>query len=265
MRYKIDHDFHIHTYLSSCSNDPTQNPSTILSYAKNNGIKTVCITDHYWDSEVDGAIPWYKRQNFDNIIKIKPLPIDSDVEFLFGCETELNRFNTLGVPASRYNDFDFIIIPTTHMHMKGFTLTEEEAQSEDDRARLWVEKLDAVLNMELPFHKVGIAHLSCRFIGVTKDEYNNVVKKIPQSELTRLFTKASSLGVGIEINTAFNEIMYPETVNIYKTAKDCGCKFYFGSDAHTPNDYEEKLQSAEKLIDLIGLDESDKFILRRDT
>lgn len=149
------------------------------------------------------------------------------------------------------------------MHMKGFTLTEEEAQSEDDRARLWVEKLDAVLNMELPFYKVGIAHLSCRFIGVTKDEYNNVVKKIPQSELTRLFTKASKLGVGIEINTTFNEIMYPETVNIYKTAKDCGCKFYFGSDAHTPNDYEEKLKSAEKLIDLIGLDESDKFIIGR--
>ena len=263
MRYVVDHDFHIHTYLSSCSRDPEQNVQTIIDYAKANGIKTVCITDHYWDSTVDGAIPWYKPQNFEHISQILPFPKDDSVEILFGCETDMDRFMTLGIPKSRFDDFDFIVIPTTHMHMKGFTLTLEEAQSEVDRARLWVERFDAVLNMDLPFHKVGIAHLSCRFMGVTQDEYNNVVKKIPQSELTRLFTKASKLGVGIEINTAFNEIMYPETVNIYKTAKDCGCKFYFASDAHNPNGYEEKLLSAEKLIDLIDLKETDKFILRR--
>ncbi len=262
MRFNIDHDFHIHTYVSSCSNDLEQNPSSILEYAKKKGLKRVCVTDHYWDSEVPGAIPWYKRQNFDNISRVKPLPKDDSVEFLFGSETELDRFMTLGTPPSRYDDFDFIIIPTTHMHMKGFTLTLEEAQSEDDRARLWIERFDAVLNMDLPFYKVGVAHLSCTFVGVTKEEFSNVIQKIPQSELTRLFTKASKLGVGIEINLSKEEVEDPYTVNIYKTAKDCGCKFYFGSDAHNPSGYDERHATANKLIDLIGLRESDKFILR---
>ena len=80
MRYVVDHDFHIHTYLSSCSRDPEQNVQTIIDYAKSSGIKTVCITDHYWDSTVDGAIPWYKPQNFEHISQILPIPKDDSVE-----------------------------------------------------------------------------------------------------------------------------------------------------------------------------------------
>jgi hypothetical protein len=34
MRYKIDHDFHIHSGLSSCSSDENQNAERILKYAK---------------------------------------------------------------------------------------------------------------------------------------------------------------------------------------------------------------------------------------
>lgn len=49
MKFKVDHDLHIHSHLSSCSRDPEQTPERILQYAKENGFKTVCLTDHYWD------------------------------------------------------------------------------------------------------------------------------------------------------------------------------------------------------------------------
>ena len=34
MRYQIDHDYHIHSFLSSCSNDPRQDERYILANAK---------------------------------------------------------------------------------------------------------------------------------------------------------------------------------------------------------------------------------------
>ncbi|MBP3370026.1 MAG: PHP domain-containing protein [Clostridia bacterium] len=55
MKYAIDHDYHIHSMLSSCSNDPEQSTERILQYAKENGLKKICITDHFWDERVDGA------------------------------------------------------------------------------------------------------------------------------------------------------------------------------------------------------------------
>ena len=46
MKYKIDHDYHIHSHLSPCSGDPTQTPEAILRYAKDNRLEHICITDH---------------------------------------------------------------------------------------------------------------------------------------------------------------------------------------------------------------------------
>ena len=56
----IDHDLHIHTELSSCSRDPEQNAAFLLSYAQRNNLKTICVTDHFWDETVPGASNWYK-------------------------------------------------------------------------------------------------------------------------------------------------------------------------------------------------------------
>ncbi|MBQ9543675.1 MAG: PHP domain-containing protein, partial [Clostridia bacterium] len=47
--YAVDHDLHIHSQLSSCSSDPELTPERILAYAEQFGLKTVCVTDHFWD------------------------------------------------------------------------------------------------------------------------------------------------------------------------------------------------------------------------
>lgn len=59
MRYSIDHDLHIHSQLSSCSSDSEQTPARILRYAQENGLKEICLTDHFWDETVEGASGWY--------------------------------------------------------------------------------------------------------------------------------------------------------------------------------------------------------------
>ena len=169
MRYIFDNDLHLHSQLSACSSDPEQTTLAILEYAKKNGVKKLCLTDHYWDSAVEGASDWYKPQNFEHVAQSLPLPQSEGVDFMFGVETDMDKFMHIGIPKERFKDFDFVVIPTTHFHMPGFTVWENITVEE--RARMWVAKMDALLNMDLPFHKIGIAHLACALMAPTNEEY----------------------------------------------------------------------------------------------
>ena len=263
MEYKIDNDLHIHSKLSLCSNDPEQTNERILQYALDNGLKTVCVTDHFWDENIPVASEWYRDQNYEHVSKAKPLPQVDGVRFLFGCETELDRFLTLGIQKEKFDLFDFIIIPTTHFHMEGFTLSEEEYADNESRAKAWIKRLDTVLSMDLPFYKVGLAHLTCGLNAREKADYLKVLNLIPDEELVRLFTKASKLGVGIELNSSdmgFKDDEADTVLRIYKTAKECGCKFYFGSDAHHPKTFDIAKERFEKAVKILNLTENERFI-----
>lgn len=264
MKFKIDHDLHIHTGLSTCSKDPEMTPQRILAHGEQYGFKTLCVTDHFWDESVPGASKWYEAQNYPHICRALPLPESDSVRFLFGCEAELDSNFRLGLAPEHFERFDFIIIPTTHMHMR-MVVKEEDFESFERRAELWVERLDAVLDMDLPFHKVGIAHLACKFIGYpTWENYESIFPMVSDSEMERLFTKAAKLGVGIEINSTDvqNAQKNKELVlRPFQIAKQCGCKFYLGSDAHQPFGLEDAIPLFEQAIDWLDLRESDKFVL----
>ncbi len=264
MKYIIDNDLHIHSKISVCSADSEQTPDRMLSYAIENGLKTICITDHFWDESVEGASEWYTPQNYERISRAKPLPQSDGIRFLFGCETELDKHLTLGLSAEKFDLFDFIIIPTTHFHMTKFTLSSEDAANAKSRADAWVRRLDAVLEMNLPFHKVGIAHLTCGLIAPTREEYLEVLKLLSEKEMERMFKKASGLGVGIELNASDMSFSGEEAEFVlrpYRIAKKCGCKFYLGSDAHHPNRLNNAKSIFERAVDLLALTEDDKFRL----
>lgn len=264
MRFIVDHDLHIHSCLSACSKDPEQTSEVILDYAKENGLKTICLTNHFWDDAVEGASEWYAPQTYQHLAVAKPLPKADGIRFLFGCETELNKDLVLGISPEKYDLFDFIIIPTTHLHFKGYTLSEEEAFNAQTRADVWIKRLDAVLNMDLPFHKIGLAHLTCTHLAPSREERLAVIDALPDKELTRLFNKAAALGVGIEINGSdmkFQEGEAETVLRMYRIAKKCGCKFYLGGDAHRHWNFENLKQVLEQAVELLGLTEEDKFYI----
>ena len=268
MKYIVDNDLHIHSKISACSGDALQTNERLLQYASENGLKTICLTDHFWDDSVEGASVWYEPQNYKHIVAAKPLPQKENIRFLFGCETELNKELTLGVSKEKLDLFDFIVIPTTHFHMLGYTLSEEQSASSQNRATAWIKRFDAVLEMELPFHKIGMAHLTCSLIAPSREEYLEVLSLIPAGEMKRLFTKAAKLGVGIELNSYDMNFAEEETdvvLRPYRIAKECGCKFYLGSDAHHPDALDGAKAVFERAIDLLELTEEDKFVIGRES
>lgn len=265
MKFKFDHDLHIHSQLSLCSKDPEQNKERIFKYAKDNKLHTVCVTDHFWDDDVPEATDWYRAQNLDHLKEIKPLPSDDETRFLFGCETEFNKNHTLGIADKTFSEFDFVIIPTTHMHMKGFVITEEDAQSNLRRAQQWVMRLEALVKRDLPFEKIGIAHLTCPLINHTsRQDYLETLDLIPSNDMERVFSACAKVGVGIELNMTdmkFDASEADQVLRMYRIAKACGCKFYCGSDAHHPEKFDTAAEVFNRAIDLLGLMESDKFII----
>jgi histidinol phosphatase-like PHP family hydrolase len=187
------------------------------------------------------------------------------VRFLFGCETEMDKNLTVGISPQRMEEMDFIVIPTTHFHMK-FALTEEERETVQGRVSAWLRRLEGVLNQQLPYHKVGLAHLTCHLIGRSREETLQVIASLPEAAMHDLFCRAAQLGVGIELNAMdvkFAEGDEDTVFRPYRIARDCGCKFYCGSDSHSPAGFTNAKARFEKAISLLGLTEDHKFHLTK--
>jgi histidinol phosphatase-like PHP family hydrolase len=206
----------------------------------------------------------YYRLLGEHISRSKPLPQADGIEFLFGCEGEVDVNYTLSIPRENFDKFGFMVIPTTHMQTPGFNIPEEDAKTPEGIAKAWVDRINAVLDMDLPFHKIGLAHPVCSLIAHNgAEEYLAALKALTNGDIARTFAKAAKVGIGIELNSydfrRKEHITLPYVRRIFDIAKDCGCKFYLASDAHTPKDLEIAKGIFEYAVDLLGLTEDDKF------
>lgn len=271
MRFCVDHDYHIHSQLSICSGDSEQTPERILQYAKDHGLKSICLTDHFWDERVEKlstgwASGFYQTQNFSYVCKSKPLPKADGIEFLFGCETEMDMHGKIGISKERLDEFAFIIVATTHMHMDDFSVSKQDFRNPERLAKLWVERIDALLDKDLPFKKMGLAHPTCFLINEAgEQEFLHTLELIDEGEMRRVLCRLAQKGLGFEINysDACLVVKHDVVKKIFTTAKECGCKFYLGSDAHHPKDLDKAPAMFERVVEELGLTEEDKFHVAR--
>ena len=267
MRFRVDHDFHIHTYISPCAGEERfqQTTERILQYAVENGFSTIVATDHFWDSLVPSKanLGMYEELNFEYLSKAKPLPQAENVRFLFGCEAEMDQYFTIALDPSHYDSFDFIIVPINHMHMVGLTVPADQELTVEDRAELFVKRFQAVLDSDLPLRKTGLAHMTDSLMANTSwEDHIKVVDLIPDETYADLFNQAREKGLGIELNFRIKWYTPEDLTRIlrpYRIAKKCGCKFYFASDAHHPKGLDESKAILERAAETLGLSASDKI------
>ena len=266
MKYIVDHDYHLHSHLSLCSLDPKQTTARMLSYAASSGLHELCLTDHFWDETLPVTFEFYARQDYSHIAQALPLPERDGVRFFFGCETDIDQNGRLGLAPDTFSRFDFVIIPTTHLHMEGFTIAPEDSPL-DRRVQLYIRRLDALLDMELPFHKVGIAHLTCPLIAPASwADHIELIRRIPSDTFRRLFTRVAQRGAGVELNLdafAYTPGDLSEILRPYRIALACGCRFYLGSDAHHPAGLDAAKANFDRLVHLLDLTEDRKFRFHR--
>ena len=233
MKDFIRHDYHMHSTLSACCHDERMTPAAILASAIEQGYDELCLTDHLWDADVPGASSWYHPQDIRHLRSALPLPRSEKVRFLFGCETEYCGGDKLGLARGHFDLFDFVVIPTTHMHMRGF-VRPENVTTEEQMAELYVERLEELVRLDLPWRKIGIAHLTCGLI-FREGDVGQVLRLLDEDRLLRVFDKLARAGAGIELNASCMASWQddPDTwLRPFRLARMAGCLFYSATDAH---------------------------------
>lgn len=263
MAFLPDHDYHIHSCLSFCSEDSGQTTEAILRYAEENGMEEICLTDHFWDEKIPGSSEFYRGQNFAHVTQALPLPQSEKVHFHFGCETEMDRFNTVAVHKSRLDQFDFIIVPTTHMHMYDLNCDPNLPRTVKNMRDQFVARIDAFLDKDLPYHKMGLAHLTCSLLFWEEDQYLEVLSTVSEDTYARLFKKLAEKGCGLELNMERREMQSAAVseciLRPYRIARDVGCKFYLGSDAHSREDLSHAMERFNWMISALALEDKHRF------
>ncbi len=260
------YDLHIHTYLSDCADRNNAQPADYLKEAEKAGLLAIGFADHAWDKAVPGASPWYQKQPFERLKSTKEEleGIQSPVKVFFGAETEYAD-GVLGVSAEAAQHLDYIIVPHSHTHMKGFVLPAGR-ESPKEHAKYLLESfynLCSHPNRDLFF---GVAH-PFHPVGASFEESREIFSHITDRDLEECMAVSKQNGVYLELNTSgFSKIAdedikdhhYSRVVYIAKEAKN---RFFYGSDKHrvVPFGNPDRFFDMGKIIGLLGLQESDFF------
>lgn len=116
---------------------------------------------------------FYKIQNFKHISKALPLSQKQGIRFLFGCETEMDLDMNIGISKYAMDAFDFIIAPTAHFNFSGLTIPEAYTYPKQ-KTDFWIKKLNALLDKELLFRKIGAAHLTSGLIDRDHNKFSEL-------------------------------------------------------------------------------------------
>ena len=119
---KITHDIHTHTLYSRCCHDPEATVQAYVRRAAELGHTVFGISNHLWDEKVPGANDWYHGQMINYGLEARyAVPADTcGMKVMIGAETEYYAMtDTLGMLAETAARFDYILVPHSHVHMKG--------------------------------------------------------------------------------------------------------------------------------------------------
>ena len=258
MKYQIDHDIHIHSQISPCSRDENQTKEAIFAYGMTLGLKLLCVTDHFWDLQVDfKGLPGWTDVGNGRWKSILPLPQGDSCKFLFGAEVDMNAAEVVGKTEETHDQMDFCIVSVGHLWLKGFTVPGD-APTLDFQAKkeLYKSRLLSLLNRDdLDFTKIGIGHFTHGF-------EKECLACFSDREYEEIFSLIAQKGAGVELNFTLPEADEEYTKEIlrpYEIAKQMGCKFYLGGDAHHPSGFTNNKKKFETMIDSLALTEDDKW------
>lgn len=256
---QIKHDFHIHTSLSVCAKE-TATVEHYFNVAQRLGLNKIGFSDHFWDSSFDAPNDFYRTQDYEHVSRLKPM-LENAPEGLnvyFGCEAEYDpKRRDVGITEETAEKFDFIIVPNSHTHMM---MPKDFYEPYEKHAEFMIESYNNILDSKVSKYITAMAH---PFMAVACP-YNNgiLIDMIPDDTYKRLFDKTANKGIAFEINISSmhgktkEQIEALSQIRIFRLAKQCGCKFLFGTDSHNDQRH-SSFSNAEFVAEILELKETD--------
>ena len=276
---KIKQDIHIHTYISACAQS-NATPQFYIDNAAERGLELIGFADHMWDNGKGYSIASYERHhgNFANLIRIKEdlakCTIPDGLRVLVGCETDFVADSTLGISREVAAQLDFVLAPSSHTHFPEVC----PSPYRDDRFSCVKFSLDAFKRlMKHPDADLitAVAHpMATHYVGQEGSDLD-AIATISDAEFREAFLLAADKQIGIEINGCvvmfaceaagvdpkdLDKIKNVEYYRMFSIAKEAGCKFTFGSDAHSQHAVQH-FRYAQAMADALGLTDDDVILL----
>ena len=256
----IKHDFHLHTNLSLCAAREVT-AADYVANARKLGLTKLGFSDHFWDASIEGANKFYQPQNFEHILQLKPelekLRCD-DIQFFFGCETEYDPYHHgAAITEETAENLDFLLVPNSHTHMM---MPKEYYEPHRKHADFMLNATYEILNSPVSRYITAIAH---PFEAVRCPYPNSLlIDLITDDEYKRVFDLMAQKDVAFEINVcsthrvAQEEIDTMSQLRMFRLAKECGCRFIFGSDSHSEKGH-SIYENASYIATLLDLKDED--------
>lgn len=260
---RISYDLHIHTYLSACCGaKEEQQPACIIDRAKGMGLTTLGFSDHIWVNPALEPSEWYRPQNETHIAQLRRdlTECSADgINVLVGCEAETIGVGRFGMTREFADTLDFVLLSCSHIHMKGFVAQPEE-DTPDSIGRHLLSLFRSGVTSGLP---TAIAHPLVP-LGST-DRFDDIVASLDDAALFDAFGLAAERGVALEITTCFlpdsdaPQWRLETPVRMLTLAKNAGCRFTFGSDAHSAA-RQKSLINLMPLLDAADITDADMLL-----
>lgn len=256
----IDQDLHIHTHLSPCGDCPE---STIAAYKKEArafGVTTLGITDHFREAGIPGGNAWYDKLDFNHISRIRAEIAgdpDRDVRVLFGAEAEYSpEIRDIAISEEHAKELDFFIVPHSHTHV---IMPVEYRADHNRHIDFMITAFHDITESKLAKYVTAIAHPF--EAGACSDKQDGILELISDDQFRDCFRKAAEKDIAVEINLGTLTARAPRYresrfFRMFEIARDCGCKFTFGSDSHRPKHFSSITQGYAWAA-LLGLTDQD--------
>lgn len=262
----IREDYHVHTILSPCASKFDGTVENYIAKAKEEGLTKIGFTDHTWDDAVPGAHKWYQPLTVSHTLETrKLLPADCGIKLLVGAELEMDKYKVVGMTAEASHLFDFLIIATSHMHFKGFTIDRDVEDAKVIRKKM-LERMYKAISIDFIS---GLAHpfLVMGFDG-REDE---ILHGFTDHELMDVYSAVADAGKSVEINKSIfeenhyrqNEDGFPtEYIRFFQIANEAGCSFHMASDCHRTSEMSD-YNKLNAFADYIGIKQESFIPLER--
>lgn len=255
---KLNHDLHVHTYLSACCSDKQHTPQNIIALAEEMNVKTIGFSDHVWQNPDYQPNDWYKPQDENQILKLRETLklIETPTRILVGCEADTVTPGIFSITPQFAETLDFVILSCNHFHIRDL-VEQPKSDSPKHLAKHILKFFRSGASSKFatsivhPFMPLGYMHA-----------FDKTIDSISDAEFSDAFGLAHDNGVAIEITTGFipnkgNRQFSIETpIRYLSLAKQAGCKFTLATDAHTP-EAQRRLPELQTITDALELEEGD--------
>ena len=256
-------DLHVHTNKSLCAPRDTT-PASYIPHCADEGIRLIGITDHVYPEDMLAQYGYPHDRRVERLLELRAsleeAEKQSGIRYLLGCE--IDYFDCVGRPYILPEEsvgFDYVLLAASHILNYPHMYTAYDLNSPDVLRKLTIERFVAACQLDYPV-PVGICH---PLYPICSPYQAEIIDGISDNTLQELFSMAADKNISIEIHSCLYRNDTPHNqfglsdhyLRILAAARNCGCHFHMGSDAHSASAFVGSHEKLRKAAELLGLTE----------